>query len=134
MDSIDRLLASVFTGEQRIPEQLIPLPPQAQTQWWCAMENGSVIGTVAAWREGQEIHLGRFAVRMDYRGRHIGSRLARQAIADLFEQGFQEIYAEARPAAAKMLCAMGARISGPDRTFFEGTVTPVILCREDCEL
>ncbi len=129
MDSIGHLLTDAFTEEQRIPAQLIPLPSEIQPQWWCAVETDCIVGTVAAWRQGEEIHLGRFAVRVDCRGRHIGLRLMRQAVEDLFGQGFEEIHAEARPAAVKMFCSLGAEICGPDSAFYEGTVTPVILRR-----
>lgn len=129
MDSIRQLLTDVFTEEQCIPAQLIPLPPEMRPQWWCAVENGCVVGTVAAWQQGEAVHIGRFAVRADCRGRHIGIRLMRQAVEDLFGQGFEEIHAEARPAAVKMLCSLGGEICGPDSVFYEGTVTPVILRR-----
>lgn len=132
MTGIVGLLTDVFTGEQRIPSQMIPLPPETQPQWWCAEQGGAVIGAVAAWREEDEVHLGRFAIRQDCRGQHVGSRLAKYAVADLFRQGYEELHAEARPLAVKLLCAMGARVSGPGSDFFEGTVTPVVLRREDC--
>ena len=75
----------------------------------------------AAWQEGSETHWGRFVVLPAFRGRHIGSRLARFSFDDLFAMGVDRIHMDAR--------GMGGRIVGEPAAFYRGTVTPVVLER-----
>ena len=65
----------VFHGEQHIPSDLLDIPEEKQPRWFVAEEAGQVIGTCAAWKEGDDTHFGRFALDPDKRGHHIGTEL-----------------------------------------------------------
>ena len=95
------------------------------------MEGDSVVGAVAAWKEGEQVHWGRFAVHNMLRGRGIGTKLAVFSLEDLFSRGFEEIYMEAREATVAIICRLGGRVVGKPVAFYKGTVTPVRLHRDD---
>ena len=130
MAEIMRFETAVFTGEQGIPSDMIALPPERKPQWWCAADGARVIGTVAAFEENGEVHMGRFAVRPDCRGRRIGPRLVRYAMEDLFSQGVAEFHMEARDVTVKILRALGGEVTGEPFAFYAGMVTPMIMRRE----
>lgn len=131
LDAIAKLQVNVFTGEQEIPETMIEVIGEGATQWWCATIDSLVIGAVAAWSENGQIHLGRYAVNRNYRGRHIGTALAKYSLDALFSQGVPELYMEARDAAVKIICGMGGTIIGNPVPFYKGNVTPVVISREN---
>ncbi len=127
MEEILQLQIDVFEGEQRIPSELIPLPEEKSPLWWCALIGNTIVGAVAAWKEENQIHWGRFATRQNYRGLHIGTKLARYSLEDLFSQQIEEIYMDARDATVKIICSMGGKIIGKPIEFYDGTVTPIVL-------
>ena len=131
MIDIMKLQVNVFTGEQKIPENMIEVTGESSVQWWCAAIESSVVGAVAAWRENNQIHWGRFAVNRNCRGKQIGTSLARHSLEALFSQGAEEVYMEARDATVAIICGMGGKIIGKPVSFYEGTVTPMIISRED---
>lgn len=131
MEAVMRLQVAVFEGEQHIPAALIVSPGDNFLQWWCAVEEHSLAGAVAAWKENGEVHWGRFAVDPSFRGRKIGTKLAKYSLEDLFSQGYDEVYMEAREVTVKIICKMGGKVMGEPVQFYEGTVTPVILRRND---
>ena len=130
MDEIMSLVCDTFE-EQGIPRELDYIPEERSPVWWCAEENGAVIGTIASYTEDGKTHLGRFAVKPAYRGCGLGTKLLRFAVEDLFSQGVEKIYTESRPVTVKILEKMGAKISGNTFPFFKGVCTPIDLCRED---
>jgi len=117
----------VFCGEQGIPEELIDVFMEKEPVCWCAEYNGKIIGTVSSWIEDGVTHWGRFVVLPEYRRRHIGTNLARFTFDDIFSQGIDSIYMEARETTVSIVCSMGGVVTGETVEFFEGTVTPVIL-------
>lgn len=131
MEEILQLQIDVFEGEQRIPSELIPLPEEKSPLWWCALIGNTIVGAVAAWKEENQIHWGRFATRQNYRGLHIGTKLARYSLEDLFSQQIEEIYMDARDATVKIICNMGGEIIGKPIEFYDGTVTPIILIEKE---
>ena len=90
---------------------------------------GVLCAAAAAWQEGSETHWGRFVVLPAFRGRHIGSRLARFSFDDLFAMGVDSIHMDARETTVRIVCGMGGRIVGEPAAFYRGTVTPVVLER-----
>ena len=56
MEAILKLQVAVFEGEQGIPGELVCSPGDQFLQWWCALEGDSVVGAVAAWKEGEQVH------------------------------------------------------------------------------
>ena len=128
MAAVEAMQRAVFGGEQDIPPELLPPPEGAR--WWCAVSpEGELLGTAAAWTEGGETHWGRFAVDPGLRGRGLGTRLARASLDDLFASGTETVHAEAREATVRILCRLGARVTGEPVPFYRGTVTPVALTR-----
>ena len=128
MGGIFRLLREVFTGEQRIPAELIPLPPEQSPQWWwCALVGGEIAGAVAAWKVEGQTHWGRFATKGSLRGRRIGTRLAAFSFDDLFAGGCGEVYMDARETTVEIVCKMGGRVAGEPLEFYGSSVTPVVL-------
>lgn len=73
--------------------------------------------------------LGPLVVLPAFRGRHIGSRLARFSFDDLFAMGVDRIHMDARETTVRIVCGMGGRIVGEPAAFYRGTVTPVVLER-----
>jgi predicted GNAT family N-acyltransferase len=131
MDDIIQLQLDVFEGEQKIPAQMIPISEDKSPQWWCALLGTSIVGAVASWKVSDQVHWGRFATKQNYRGLHIGTKLARFSLEDLFSQGMDEIFIDARDATVKIICGMGGIIIGNPTKFYDGTVTPVILSKKD---
>jgi ribosomal protein S18 acetylase RimI-like enzyme len=134
MNGIMELQVDVFEGEQGIPASMIPLPAEYSPQWWCAILGTTIVGAVVAWEQNGQIHWGRFAIDENYRGLHIGTRLAEYSIKDLFSQGIQEINMEAREITVKIICDMGGKITGNPMLFYNSTVTPMVLRKEDFKL
>lgn len=129
MDEIMEILIAVFTGEQKIPAELNPISEEKNPQWWCAVSDAVIVGVVAGWQEDGETHWGRFAIRPEYRGLHIGTKLAKHSLNELFAQGAENICLGARDATVKIICAMGGKVTGEGFPFYEGTVTPMVFSK-----
>ena len=131
MPRIMAMQADVFSGEQGIPSEDVDAFMAKDPVCWCAESDGKLYAAAAAWKENNEIHWGRFVVFPAARGQHIGTRLARFSFAELFQEGVDQIYMDARDATVKIVCGMGGKIVGEPYKFYEGNVTPVILTRDD---
>ena len=129
MDSILKLQVRVFEGEQGIPASLVPISEENAPKWWCAYMAENLVGAVAAWDFNTQMHLGRYAIRPEYRGQHIGTRLAQFAIEDLFSQAIDQLYIEARDITVKIISKMGGEVVGDPSQFYNGMVTPMILSK-----
>jgi len=127
LPQIINLQTRIFNGEQKIPSGDISEFLDRKPQCWCAVLNNIVIGAVAAWKENNAVHWGRFVTDPDYRGNRIGTQIAQMSFDDLFAQGVEEIYMEARAVTAEIVCNMGGQIIGEPEPFYVGTITPVIL-------
>ena len=127
MEKIMTLITEVFSGEQSIPKDLIPIPEEMSPQWWCAENNGIIVGSVALFWDQGTWHMGRFAVSPEQRGKHLGSRLIKTALRDIFSSGIQEICCEARDTTVHIIKKYGGEVTGKAVPFYEGTVTPMIL-------
>ncbi len=125
------LQVQVFTGEQGIPASMIEEFPKDDAQWRCALLDNKIVGAIASWKEEGKTHIGRFVVEPGHRGKHIGTKLIRHTFEDLFSKGENEFYMEAREITVKILVPMGAEIVGKPTEFYEGTVTPMILKKEN---
>ncbi|MBQ6621354.1 MAG: GNAT family N-acetyltransferase [Mogibacterium sp.] len=133
MEGIMQLVCDIFDFEQGIPREMNAIGPERAPQWWCATdeETGEVIGAVASYEAEGKTHLGRFVIRPDHRGAHLGTKLMRFAIEDLFAQGREILYTESRPQTVRILQRLGGKITGEPFEFFEGTCTPIDIRRED---
>ena len=129
-DELPQIMAlqmDVFHGEQEIPAADVARFTENDPVCWCAVADGRICGCAAAWKEGDEVHWGRFIVIPALRGQRIGTELARHSFDDLFRSGAEKLHMEARDAAARIICAMGGEITGEPRSFYRGNVTPVVL-------
>ena len=103
------------------------LPAGKNPQWYCAADDGKIIGTIAFFQESDGFHAGRFAIEPSYRGRHIGSDLVVYAFRDMFRTGTNEIIMEGRPTTVHILTGFGAEITGDAFPFYDSTCTPMII-------
>ena len=131
INSIMELVIRTFTGEQDIPQELNYLPAEKQPHWFCAEENGKLVGTIAFFRESDGWHAGRIAIEPRCRGQHIGTRLISYALSEMFGTGAEEIRLEARPITVHILTGLGAQITGEPFPFYRSTCTPIRIKRED---
>ena len=131
MDEVYKMAADIFEGEQGIPRDLNPIPPENHPQWWCAEAGGRLAGVAAAFVEGDYWHNGRLAVAKEMRGRHIATELLKTAAAFAFDQGADAVYMEARDITVSIVKKLGGRVIGEPVPFYEGTVTPVVMEKTD---
>ncbi len=127
MPRILRMQTEIFCGEQDIPEDLIAAFLSCGPTCWVAERGGEIVASIAAWEEGGKVHLGRFVVLPQLRGRKIGTELLRHAVRELFGGGTETIYMESRDSTARMVRTIGGRDTGEPFAFYRGNVTPQVL-------
>ncbi|WP_291783789.1 GNAT family N-acetyltransferase [Cecembia sp.] len=129
MEKAIALMEKVFTIEQGIPRDYLPVKNDIQKSWGIR-KNNRLLALAIAWWDGEIWHWGRYAVDPDYRGKGIGRQLAGHSIKALFEEDAEEIHIEARDITVNLLSKMGARIVGESFDFY-GRVTPMRLSAKD---
>lgn len=127
---VDRLLTGAFSDEQNIPENLINIPDEYETNWWIARSGEYLLGAVACWKENNECHWGRFAVDPAYRGLGIGKKLAFISLKESFVEA-DEIITEARDTTVKIISGLGGEIVGESYDFYGMPVTPMMIKIQD---
>ena len=130
MAEIMTLVEQVFSDEQNIPRELIPLPAEREPRWWYIRQDGRIAATVALYRNGEEWHMGRLAVAPGLRGGHIATQLLEVAIPAAFATGIDVIRTDCRDTTVHILQKFGGEIVGKTAVFFKGNITPVVLKRE----
>ena len=131
MDAIMDLVVRTFTGEQEIPLELNYIPEEKEPRWFCAEEDGRIIGTIAFFREEDGWHAGRFALKPEYRSRQIGTQLVTYAFGDIFDSGIRQINMEGRPTTVHILTKLGAEVTGEAFPFYSSTCTPLRMSAEN---
>lgn len=131
IDTVIKIATEVFTYEQNIPENLIPINEEMKPIWWCAKAGEDIIGVVAAWNESNQWHWGRFAVDKNLRGLGIGKKLAMFSLNEVFNLGAEKIFIEARDITVRMLAQLGCKVIGEPVDFYGEAVTPIIIKRCD---
>lgn len=127
MEEVIKLATEVFTNEQRIPAELIPVNNDLKPIWWCARVGENIIGVTAAWKEKDKWHWGRFAVDKRFRGIGIGQKIAIFSLKEIFHSYTEEIYIEARDVTVSMLMKFGCKVIGAAEDFYGEPVTPITL-------
>ncbi|GIM28904.1 MarR family transcriptional regulator [Clostridium polyendosporum] len=122
-----KLATEVFTYEQNIPEELMPIKEDLMPIWWCARVGEEIIGIAASWIEENEWHWGRFAVDRRLRGLGIGKKIAMFSINETFNLGAEKIFIEAKDITVKMLEQFGCEVVGKAVEFYGEPVTPIII-------
>ncbi|MFW2365008.1 MAG: GNAT family N-acetyltransferase [Desulforhopalus sp.] len=130
-DEVMALMTDVFSTEQGIPKELIPIPENFPVHWWCARAGEYVIGAVACWKDNEQYHWGRFAVDAKFRGLGIGKQVARFSLEDLFDHITDSVVSDARDTTVAILKDFGAQIIAPAEDFYGLPVTPVSLNKSD---
>ncbi|MEP0985590.1 GNAT family N-acetyltransferase [Ekhidna sp.] len=123
-------LETVFSVEQGIEKDLIPLPFEEQ-HWWCIKIDEHIVATAAAWKDGREWHWGRLAVDKRRRGLGLGRKIASESLSVLFNSGIDEIIINARDITVTLLQSFGGKITGKTRNFSGHPITPMNIRRED---
>lgn len=123
-------LGTIFSNEQHIPKELIPLQYEEQ-HWWCIKKDGCIVGTVAAWNEGNEWHWGRLGVDSSQRRMGLGKKLAITSFSYLFGLGIDEIVIDARDITVELLLSLGGQVTGITEEFYGFPITPMRLKRVD---
>jgi DNA-binding MarR family transcriptional regulator/predicted GNAT family N-acyltransferase len=131
MDDAIKLATEVFTNEQRIASELVPVNEALEPIWWCARVGEDIIGVTAAWKEKDKWHWGRFAVDKRLRGIGIGQKIAIFSLKEIFSFNDEEIYIEARDATVNMLMKFGCKVIGEAEDFYGEPVTPITLNKSD---
>jgi DNA-binding MarR family transcriptional regulator/predicted GNAT family N-acyltransferase len=126
-----KLATEVFTNEQNIPENLIPINEELNPTWWCARVGEDIIGVTAGWIENSKWHWGRYAVDKRLRGIGIGKKIAMFSLNEIFNTGADEIFIEARDITLKMLKKFGCKVVGEAEDFYGSPVTPIIIKKSD---
>ena len=127
MEDAIKLATKVFTDEQNIPSELVPVNEELKPIWWCARVGEDIIGVTAAWSEENKWHWGRFAVDKRVRGIGIGNKIAMFSLQEIFNIGADEIFIEARDITLRMLEKLGCEVVGEAENFYGEPVTPIII-------
>lgn len=130
MSEIFGFLEAVFSREQQIPKELIPLSYSEQ-HWWCIKKDGIIIGSVAAWKIDAEWHWGRLAVDSQQRGLGLGKELAIGSLRQLFDMGIDQVVIDARDITVKLLKSLGGKTTGTTETFYNHPITPMVIHQRD---
>ncbi|WP_432664161.1 GNAT family N-acetyltransferase [Wukongibacter baidiensis] len=125
------LVLETFNGDQNIPKELIPISKELTPMWWCIRIGEDVVGVVACWIENSDYHLGRIAVDKEFRKMGIGKKLILNSIKEIFANGGNEIYLDARDVTVKIIQRIGGKIIGDSVEFYGDSVTPMILKKSD---
>ena len=131
MADIMALVIRTFTEEQGIPAELIPIPAEKMPRWWCIRSDDGIAAAVALYRDGDKWHMGRLTVAPGLRGGHIATQLLETAIPAVFAMGIDTIHTDSRDATVHILQKFGGEVTGETDVFFNGSITPVVLRREN---
>ncbi|CAM2901024.1 bifunctional helix-turn-helix transcriptional regulator/GNAT family N-acetyltransferase [Clostridium sporogenes] len=126
-----KLTTEIFTYEQNIPKELIPINEDLKPIWWCARVGEDIIGVVACWQENNQWHWGRFAVDKRLRGLGIGKKMSIFSLNEMFNLDVKEVFIEARDVTVTILKQLGCEILGKPIYFYGEPVTPVIIKKRD---
>lgn len=119
------LADEVFFVEQGIPKGLGTFTEENRVQWFCAVEDGRVVASLASWYSEGERKLGRYAVLPELRGKGIGRRIMEYGLEELFAESRETLHGEARDATVHILERYGAEITGEPFFFFTSNCTPL---------
>ena len=120
----------VFYLEQDIPKELTVIGDELSPVWWGAFLKNELIGTIAAYKENGEQHLGRLTVSQAARGNGLATKLVKTALNELFDNGAKEVFLDAREATKRIILHLGGEVIGTEYRFFNSTCVPVRITRE----
>lgn len=103
----------VFVKEQGVPEEIELDDDDKRAVHFLAFVAGKAVGTARVVIRHGNAKIGRMAVLKKYRGRGIGMRLLKQAIAIAKQQNAKTIYLHAQVSVIGFYQAMNFRCIGP---------------------
>ncbi len=128
---LEDISGEIFESEQGIPKSLTHIEDDKHPIWWYVLDNEIVVGTICAYFDNGECHMGRIAIIPSMRNRGIATKMIRQALEDLFSQGINIIYLEARDITVHMLEKMGGVVNGRAFEFYGDQCTPILIRKEN---
>ena len=127
---IHAFLTGIFTKEQGIPAEMIPIKADKVYWWGIVGPDKEILGAVAIWKEMESWHWGRFSIHPKIRGRGLGRELAILSFSEAFKLNIQSIVIDARDKVVGLVESLGGVVCGETTPFFSGNITPMKLERE----
>ncbi|MGH7825595.1 MAG: GNAT family N-acetyltransferase [Candidatus Binatia bacterium] len=103
----------VFVTEQGVPEEIEMDRDDRRAIHFLAFAAGKPVGTARLVIRRGNAKIGRMAVLKSHRGRGVGKKLLKRAVATAQRRGAQMIYLHAQVAVVGFYQAMGFRCVGP---------------------
>lgn len=122
---------NVFFDEQDVPKKLTVIQAELSPVWWGAFSGEELVGTVAAYRENSEQHMGKLTVLKSARGNGLATKLVKTALTELFREGASEVLLDAREATKKIILRLGGEVIGKEYPFFKSVCVPVRITKEN---
>ena len=129
-EDIYKFLADIFSKEQNIPTEMIPIQGDKVYWWGILGTKQEILGAVAIWKEMESWHWGRFSIHPKIRGRGLGRELAILSFSEAFKLNIQSIVIDARDKVVGLVESLGGVVCGETTPFFSGNITPMKLERE----
>lgn len=126
-EAIHAFLSTIFTKEQYIPADQIPIDSEESYWWGVIGPNNEIFGAVAIWKEKNEWHWGRFAIHPKLRGRGLGKELAKVSLIETFELEIEQLTIDARDVTITLIEKFGGVICGKTTRFYSENITPMKL-------
>ncbi len=121
----------VFFDEQDIPKEMTVIKNELSPIWWGAFLGEELVGTVAAYKENGEQHMGRLTVTQSARGNGLATKLVKTALTELFNEGANEVFLDAREATKRIILHLGGEVIGEEYPFFKSTCVPVKITKKE---
>ncbi len=131
MEAIFSLRVEVFVKEQNVPPEIELDAEDAHAWHFIAEENGIAVGCARVLTEEGSAHIGRLAVKREYRGHGVGSAICRFLISDCRERGYSRIWLNSQLHAVGFYQALGFRPQGD--AFWEAGIEHVRMELEPAE-
>ncbi len=118
----------VFVDEQRVPPE-IELDSEDDHALHIIAEHGGItVGCARLLIDGDSAHIGRLAVKRDFRGQHIGLKICRFIIDYCRQNGYREIWLNSQLHAVGFYEKLGFSPEG--KTFWEAGIEHVKMTAE----
>lgn len=126
-EAINAFLSTIFSDEQYIPRELIPIDSD-EVYWWGVIgRENEILGVAATWKEEDEWHWGRFSIHPRLRGKGLGKKLAEVSLHETFELDIPYLTIDARDVTIHLIKNFGGEICGKPVQFYSENVTPMKL-------
>ncbi len=102
----------VFVDEQNVPPEIELDDEDAHALHIIAEENGIAVGCARVILSGNDVHIGRLAVKRSYRGQGIGSAVCRFIIDYCRKQGYIHIWLNSQLQAVGFYSRLGFESQG----------------------